>query len=191
MNDRRAVFLDRDGVLIEDVGYLSGPEQMEVLPGVAEALKALRRAGFLLIVATNQSAIARGWLTERELRRIHRRLQQKLRRQGVELDGIYWCPHLPNGSVEAYARECDCRKPRPGLLEVAAREHGINLASSYMVGDSPRDAEAGKRAGCYAILVGEEPCACADGLAEDLKGAAALILRREAEASGGRRAPAT
>jgi D-glycero-D-manno-heptose 1,7-bisphosphate phosphatase len=174
---RPAVFLDRDGTLIEDVGYLSKPEQIRLLPGVPEALRKLREAGFLLIVTTNQSAIARGWLTEGKLHAVHESLNSRLRRVGAQLDAFYYCPHLPDGQIEQYAQRCDCRKPGDGMLRRAAREWRISLADSYAVGDSRRDVEAGRRAGCFAVLLDREAVA-ADACARDLAEAADIILQR-------------
>lgn len=181
---RSAVFLDRDGTLIEDVGYLDTAAQIEILPGVPEALRRLREAGFLLIVVTNQSAVARGWLTERRLESIHQSLNAALGREGVAPDAYYYCPHLPDGEVDEYARACACRKPAPGLLMRAAKEWGIALERSYAVGDSERDVEAGRRVGCCTILVGDEAASCACARAKDLPEAAELILRREAGKTG-------
>jgi len=181
----RAVFLDRDGTIIRDADYLRSPDQLEVLPGVPAALRALKGAGFLLIVVTNQSAIARGWLTEEELARIHHILNERLGAAGAGIDAFYYCPHLPEGTVARYARPCRCRKPEPGMLQRAAREWTIDLGASYMVGDSERDVEAGKRAGCFSILVGEEQTTRADARAPDLLEAARLILSRTAAAPPG------
>ncbi|MFO7958981.1 MAG: HAD family hydrolase [Candidatus Brocadiia bacterium] len=183
MSRRRAVFLDRDGTLIEDVGYLNRADQLRVLPGVPAALRDLRAAGFLLIVVTNQSAVARGWLTEPKLCAINQRLNAMLRAEGAGLDAFYCCPHLPDGTVRRYTHECECRKPRPGLLLKAADEWGIDLERSYAVGDSERDVVAGNRTGCHTILIAEGstglPDSAADECAADLAEAAHLILRRE------------
>ena len=174
----RAVFLDRDGTLIEDADYLTEVEQLRILPGVPQALRRLRDAGFLLVVVTNQSAIARGWLTEGKLALIHAELDRRLRADGAAVDAYYHCPHLPDGTVAEYARECDCRKPAPGLLLRAAQDWGIELSRSYAVGDSERDIEAGRRAGCFAILIGGRAPAQsrAQAHAADLAGAADIIL---------------
>jgi D-glycero-D-manno-heptose 1,7-bisphosphate phosphatase len=168
---RRAVFLDRDGTIVRDVDYLTEVGQLEILPGVPDALRLLREAGFLLLVVTNQSAIARGWLTEEALAAIHAELNRRLEAEGARIDGFYHCPHLPDGTVPAYACECTCRKPRPGLIERAAREWQADLARSYVVGDSERDVEAGRRAGCVALRIGTGA-----GTVSDLREAARRIV---------------
>jgi len=181
---RRAVFLDRDGVLIQDVGYLSRPDQVRVLGGVPAALRRLREAGFLLLVVTNQSAIARGWLTEDDLATIHDMLNKELAGAGAGIDAFYYCPHLPDGEVAAYARTCECRKPAPGMILEAARQWGVVLDRSYVIGDSARDVEAGRRAGCRTILVGSGPTCEADACARDLAEAADRVLRWEDPENG-------
>jgi D-glycero-D-manno-heptose 1,7-bisphosphate phosphatase len=153
VSGRRAVFLDRDGVLIRDVDHLTAASQMEILPGVPEALRRLRAAGWTVVVATNQSVVARGLVTEDGLRQIHRVLEQQLAARGAALDAIYYCPHHPQGAVERYRLACDCRKPEPGLLLRAAKDLGIDLAASAMVGDTASDVEAGRRAGCRTVLI--------------------------------------
>lgn len=179
----RAVFLDRDGTLIRDADYLTAVEELQVLPGVPEALRRLKRAGFLLLLVTNQSAIARGWLTEERLQRIHERLNALLRADGAAIDGFYYCPHLPEGTVPRYAQECQCRKPQPGLLERAAQDWGVDLRQSYAVGDSERDVEAGRRAGCRTILVGTGEPTVADACVAHLAEAVSIILAADQESS--------
>jgi len=181
----RAVFLDRDGTIVRDVDYLTSVDQLEILPGVARALARLRAAGFLLLVVTNQSAIARGRLSEEELARIHAELNRRLEARGTRIDAFYHCPHLPGGVVEAYARECRCRKPEPGLIERAAREWDVDLGRSYVVGDSERDVEAGRRAGCATLLIGK--AGTGGAAVGDLEEAARRIIRRERDDGGGRR----
>jgi D-glycero-D-manno-heptose 1,7-bisphosphate phosphatase len=132
-----AVFLDRDGVLVRDVHYLRTPSQVEILPGVAPALRALEER-FYLIIATNQSGIARGFFTEADLLAIHAEIVLRLREAGARIDAFYYCPHLVG---------CDCRKPAPGLLLRAKADWGLDLAGSAMIGDSARDVEAGRAAG--------------------------------------------
>lgn len=150
---RRAAFLDRDGTINEDVNYLRDPSQVRLLPGAAEALKRLRDSGFQIIVASNQSGVARGMLTEQTLAEIHRELLSQLAAQGATVDAIYYCPHLPGSTEAPYGRECDCRKPAPGLLLRAARERNLDLGRSVMIGDSERDVRAGLAAGCRAVLI--------------------------------------
>ena len=155
----RCVFLDRDHTIIEDPGYLTEPSAVKLMPGVDVALRSLAAAGFKLVVVTNQSGIARGMLTEESLERIHAEMRRQLEERGVHLDGIYYCPYHPEGTVDAYARESEDRKPQPGMLLRAAADLSIDLGVSWMVGDSPRDMEAGQRAGCRTIRIrikGEE-----------------------------------
>jgi D-glycero-D-manno-heptose 1,7-bisphosphate phosphatase len=136
---RRAVFLDRDGTLIEERGFPVRREDIVPLPDVGRALAALGRAGWLRIVLTNQSAIARGLLSEEELGGLHEDLAAKLAQQGGAIDALYYCPHLPDGVARGYAHACACRKPGRGLLDLALAEHPIDLSRSAFIGDSPRD----------------------------------------------------
>ncbi|MBN2272071.1 MAG: HAD-IIIA family hydrolase [Sedimentisphaerales bacterium] len=149
----KAIFMDRDDTLIEDPGYLSDPSQVKLLPGVPRALIQLKDMGYKLIVATNQSAVARGIITEKVLRQIHDRLEHLLARQNARLDAIYYCPYHPEGSVAKFRRDSDCRKPNPGMLLTAADELDIDLAESWMIGNAGHDIEAGLRAGCKTILI--------------------------------------
>lgn len=165
----RAALLDRDDTIIRDVGYLDDPEGIEFLPGAIEALRRLADAGYALILVTNQSGVARGYFSEQRLAEIHARLVSLLAEREIVLTGIYYCPHLAEGSVAPYAVACDCRKPEPGMLLRAAREHDLDLPASVMIGDGERDVEAGRRAGCgRVILLGVD--------ARDLAEAAAQIL---------------
>jgi len=148
-----AVFLDRDGTLIRDVGYLRQVGEMEILPKVPEALRLLKEGGFKLVVVTNQSAVARGWLSEHDLGRIHEALSEKLGRSGASLDGIYYCPHHPTEGSGAYRIECACRKPRTGMIERACAELKLNPAHSYMVGDQEIDMELAQRVGSIGVLI--------------------------------------
>lgn len=151
---KRAVFLDRDGVLVEEVHLLKRSADIRILPGAAEALSALARAGFARFVVTNQPAIARGHATFEQVEAINREIEARLVRAGAPaMDAFYVCPHHPRGAVASYCLDCECRKPRPGLLVNAAREHDLDLANSFIVGDRLSDAAAGIRAGCRAILV--------------------------------------
>ncbi len=150
-----AIFWDRDGTLIEDPGYLSDPEQVRLLPGAAQALARLAEAGFENIITTNQSGIARGLLDEPALERIHRRLHELLAAEGARVEAIYYCPFLdgPAAVVECYRQASDLRKPQPGMLVKASLERDIDLAASWSIGDSLRDCQAGRAAGCRTILL--------------------------------------
>ena len=149
---RRAIFLDRDGVIVRDGDGL-GPRDLEVLPGAASAIRAARAAGYLAIVVTNQTVVARGTMSEGEVRATNARLGAALAAEGAKIDAFYFCPHHPNATLAAYRAACDCRKPRPGMLLAAARDWEIDLGESVMIGDRPSDVVAGKRAGCRTILV--------------------------------------
>ena len=148
-----AVFLDRDHTLIEDTGYLNDPAGVKLLPGVELALKSLAQAGFKTVVVTNQSSVARGMVTEEMIGKIHVEMCRQLEAHGAKLDAIYYCPYHPDGTIEAYAKESEMRKPWPGMLLQAAKDLDINLLESWMVGDRPRDIEAGQRAGCRTIRI--------------------------------------
>jgi D,D-heptose 1,7-bisphosphate phosphatase len=176
VSGRPAVFLDRDGVICYDVHYMRSPDQFILMPGVAEGIRRLNGAGFLVVVATNQSGIRRGYFTERDLERIHARMVEELGRRGARLDAIYYCPCLPD-------EDCECRKPRPGMLLRAARELGIDLGRSYMVGDKDLDVEAGRAAGCTTVLIGEGGAARPDYAVPDFSAAVDAILR-DAAAKG-------
>ncbi len=152
MSDK-AIFLDRDDTLIEDPGYINYPDQIKLLDGVAEALIELKALGYKLIIVTNQSAVARGIVTEKVLGEIHNRLKQLLTEKGVFLDRIYYCPYHPDGAVAKYRKESNCRKPNPGMLLKAADEMDIDLGRSWCIGNSSSDIEAGLRAGCKTILI--------------------------------------
>jgi len=152
MSDK-AIFLDRDGTIIDDPGYLSHPEQVNLLDGAAEALVELRAMGYKLVIVSNQSGIARGIVSEEDLEAIHDRLRQLLAEKGAYLDQIYYCPYHPDGVVSKYRKESDWRKPNPGMLLAASEEMGIDLSQSWSIGDSSRDVEAGLRAGCKTILI--------------------------------------
>lgn len=179
---RRAVFLDRDGTLIREMGYLSCLEELEVLPGVAGALRRLGEAGYVRLVVTNQSGVARGYFDAAFVEKAHGELLRRLQAEGAALEGFYVCPHHPD-----YTGECSCRKPRDGLVRRAAREWGLELAASWVVGDKPADVELARRAGCRAALVRTgygarteaelvEQGRAADVVADDLAGAVEEIL---------------
>jgi D-glycero-D-manno-heptose 1,7-bisphosphate phosphatase len=150
---RAAVFLDKDGTVVDDVPYNVDPSRIALAEGVGEALGALARAGYAIVLVSNQSGVARGLFPESALAGVARHLEAELGALGVRLDGFYFCPHHPDGRVREYAVACCCRKPMPGMLERAAADHGLQLARSWMVGDILDDVEAGRRAGCRTVLV--------------------------------------
>jgi D-glycero-D-manno-heptose 1,7-bisphosphate phosphatase len=153
MNLRPAIFLDRDGVIIDDVHHLSTPSQVQIIPGSAEAIAALNRAGWPVVVVTNQSGVARGLFTLDVLHAVHRRISEQLLGKGARVEAYFFCPHHPAAEVAEYRLECSCRKPRPGMLVRAARELGLDLAGSWMIGDRDTDLQAGAAAGTRTILV--------------------------------------
>lgn len=149
----QAIFLDKDGTLIDDVPFNVDPARMQLTRHAGAGLRLLRDAGFLFFVISNQAGVAHGKFAEAALRPVQQELQRLLAREGVTLSGFYYCPHAPDGCVAGYTVDCDCRKPRPGMLVRAAREHRIDLASSWMIGDILHDVEAGNRAGCHTVLI--------------------------------------
>lgn len=150
-NKQKAIFLDRDGTINKYVGFLRNIDDFELIEGVAEAIKLINQSGYLAIVVTNQPVIARGEVTWEELNEIHKKMATLLGKEGAYVDGIYICPHHPDKGFEGerpeYKIDCDCRKPKPGLLLQAAKDFNIDLSESYMIGDSHRDVEAGENAG--------------------------------------------
>jgi len=183
---RRAVFLDRDGTVNVEADFLGDPQLLALEDGAAEGLRALQGAGFTLVVVSNQSGVARGLFTEDDVARVNDRLAAILAAEGVTIARFYHCPHHPEGTVPGYARECECRKPAPGMFMRAADELDIDPAASYTVGDRTRDLEAGRRAGTRCVLVrtgygvNEVETAlemkAADFVADDLPAAAAWII---------------
>ncbi len=149
----RCVFLDRDGTINEEVNYLSRPDQLRLIAGAAEAIKGFAQAGLKVVVITNQAGVARGYFSEPALQQIHLELEKMLRAQDAHLDAIYYCPHHPTAGIGVYKIECNCRKPKPGLLEKAARELNLDLRQAFIVGDKPADLKAGEAVGCRTILV--------------------------------------
>jgi D-glycero-D-manno-heptose 1,7-bisphosphate phosphatase len=148
-----AAFLDRDGVIIEEVHYLSEPSQVRLLPGSAAAVARLNRLGVPVVVATNQAGVAHGFFDESRIADVHRRVDELLATEGAKVDRYYYCPHHPAATVAKYRLECDCRKPRPGMLLRAAAELGLDLHRCWLVGDKLSDIEAGMAAGCNVVLV--------------------------------------
>jgi D-glycero-D-manno-heptose 1,7-bisphosphate phosphatase len=149
----RAVFVDRDGTLNVEKDYLFRIEDFEFIPGVPDAIRRLRQAGFLVIVVTNQSGVARGYFSLSEADALHRHIQDELKKAATCIDGFYVCPHHPTEGVGELRRACKCRKGEPGMLLRAAAERGIDLSASFMVGDKVADIDAGERAGCTSLLV--------------------------------------
>ncbi len=187
----RAVFLDKDGTLIEDLPYNVDPDEIQFGPGVSEALLLLQKHGFRFFVVSNQPGVALGFFHESALRGVEQRLAQLFEEAGADLEGFYYCPHSPKGNLLRYTRECECRKPSPGLILRAAREHGIAPERSWMIGDILDDIESGRRAGCRTVLIdnGNETqwhlssARRPDWVASDLFDAATLVVRAELERS--------
>ena len=170
-NKQKAVFLDRDGVINKYVGFLRNIDDFELLDGVSKAIRKINESGYLAIVVTNQPVIARGEVSFAELTEIHNKMETLLGEDGAYLDAIYFCPHHPDkgfdGEIPELKFDCDCRKPKPGMLIKAAREFNIDLTKSWMVGDSDSDIMAGKNAGCSTVLIGEsDENMCASNLLE-------------------------
>ena len=145
---KKAIFLDRDGVINKEVSYLSNPNDFEFIEGSIKALKILKQKGFLIIIITNQAGIARGFFTEETLEAIHSKMIRILKQNNIELDDIYYCPHHPE-----FTGPCDCRKPNTGMLLKAQLEYNIDLTNSYIVGDTLNDIQTGKAARCKTVLV--------------------------------------
>lgn len=163
---RKAAFLDRDGVINLDRAYVHRWEEFEFVPGAVDAMRRLREAGYVLIVVTNQSGLARGMYTEAQFQELTRRMREALAAAGADVEAVYHCPHHPKGKVPELAIDCDCRKPEPGMILQAAREHGLSLADSFMVGDKPSDIEAARAAGLgRAYIVQSDNEESTDGLA--------------------------
>lgn len=184
----KAVFLDKDGTINVDKGYIDHPSHVDLLPNSAAAIKKLNEADFKVVVVSNQSGVARGYLGEDMLQAIDKTLQKKLLSNQAHYDAIYYCPHHPEGSVYPYNKECECRKPEPGMLLEAAGQYDLDMKKCFMVGDKKSDLQAGKQAGCKTILVltgyGDETKDHLNGfnpdyIAKDLMEAADWILKLE------------
>lgn len=160
INKQKAVFLDRDGTLNKYVGYLTNIDDFELIPGVAEAIRKINLSGYLAIVVTNQPSIARGDLTYEQLNEIHKKMETLLGQKGAYVDYICFCPHHPDrgfvGEVKDLKCNCNCRKPKPGMLLEAAKKFNIDLSASWMIGDDERDINAGKNAGCHTAIIGNQ-----------------------------------
>jgi D-glycero-D-manno-heptose 1,7-bisphosphate phosphatase len=150
---RPAVFFDRDGTLITDVGYLDHSSQIKLFFRAAEALKTLRNAGFYLFVVTNQSGVARGYFSEASVKKVHQKLQQMLKAKGVKIDAFFYCPHHPQGKVKSLSRKCDCRKPSTGMVKQVLKRYSIDLKKSYVVGDKLDDVLLARNAKVAAGLL--------------------------------------
>lgn len=159
-NKQKAIFLDRDGTINKYVGFLKNDKDFELIPGVSSAVKSFNDNGYLVIVITNQPVIARGEVTIEELNNIHNKMETLLGKDGAYVDAIYYCPHHPHkgyeGEITELKIECECRKPKPGLILKAAKDFNIDIASSWMIGDSENDILAGKNAGCKTALISSE-----------------------------------
>jgi D-glycero-D-manno-heptose 1,7-bisphosphate phosphatase len=183
-----AVFLDRDGTLIEDVGYLDRLDRIAFFPWTVDAIRALNRAGLAVVVITNQSGIARGLFTEAFVEETHRHLSARLAAGGARVDAYYYCPHHPDGVVEAYRHRCDCRKPAGGMVNQAARDLSLDPARSFVVGDKWLDVGLARAVGARGILVRTgtgateeaqpQPGISADAIVDNLAAAASWILRK-------------
>lgn len=149
----RAVFMDRDGTICEEVGYLDSVERLRLIPRSGAAIRLLNDRGLKSVVVTNQSGVARGFFSESRLQDLHKELARQLREEGAHLDGVYYCPHHPSEGQEPYLRVCDCRKPASGLLLRAAADLDLDLPSSYVIGDHDSDVECAQRVGAKGILV--------------------------------------
>ena len=182
--NHRAAFIDRDGVLNEERVYVHRIEDFVLLPGAVEALRALRAAGYRRVVVTNQSGIARGLYTEAQYQRFTSQVRERLQAEGVTLDAIEFCPHLPDAPLPEYRRECECRKPAPGMLLKAIHALDIDPAVSFLVGDKLSDVQAGRAAGvgrCFLVRTGHalstEAIGAADGVYDDLLACVRDVLR--------------
>ncbi len=153
MGQKKAIFLDKDGTIIPDVPYNVNPDLISLQPGVIEGLQLLQKHNFLFIVISNQAGVARGYFQRKDLVHVETKLSQLLNVAGIAIAGFYFCPHHPQGTVPEYTGTCECRKPAPGMLLQAIREHDIDPLRSWMIGDTLNDVEAGNRAGCKTILV--------------------------------------
>ena len=186
-----AVFLDRDGTVSEEVSYISDPNMLRLIPRAAEAIRLINESGLMAVVVTNQSGIARGYFTEPVLKEIHIKMELLLKAEGSRIDKIYYCPHHPEVGLPEYVLDCECRKPRTGMIDAAAKDLNIDVGGSYVVGDKIIDIELAHKAGARGILVmtgyGREELKSLtnerkvwpDHIADDLYDAVKWILRQE------------
>ena len=179
-NKQKAIFLDRDGTINNYVGFLRNIDEFELMDGAAEAIKLINQSGYLAIVVTNQPVIARGEVTYSQLDEIHKKMETLLGDEGCYIDGLYFCPHHPHkgyeGEIPELKFDCECRKPKPGMLLKAAKEFNIDLSQSFMIGDGDNDVLAGKNAGCKTILLGNSDNVDADYCCNNLLEAVNYIL---------------
>jgi D-glycero-D-manno-heptose 1,7-bisphosphate phosphatase len=190
---RRAAFIDRDGVLNEERAFVHRIEDFAFVPGAVEALRALKSAGYLLVVVTNQSGIARGLYSEADYLALAGHMRERLAAEGAGLDAVEYCPHLPDAPIARYRLDCDCRKPKPGMLGRAIQRLEIEPGASFLVGDRLSDIEAGRAAGigrCFLVRTGypltDEAVARADGVYDDLPACAGAVLSAGAPPRGQR-----
>jgi D-glycero-D-manno-heptose 1,7-bisphosphate phosphatase len=153
INKRKAIFIDKDGTLIIDIPYNVDPDKITLSDNCMTGLRRLKDNGYLLVIISNQSGVARGYFEESALIAVEQKVKALLAVEGIHLDGFYYCPHYPEGNIGEYAVDCDCRKPQPGLILKAADEMEIDLSISWMIGDILNDVEAGNRAGCKSVLI--------------------------------------
>jgi len=191
MGGHKAVFLDRDGTINEEMGYVNHLERFRLFPRAGEAIRLLNKNGIKAVVVTNQAGVAKGYFPESLIHLVHRKMEDHLREKGAHLDGIYYCPHHPDAGEPPYRQKCRCRKPETGLIEEAARDLGIDCSKSYMIGDRGADIEFGHRIGAKTILVltgygkgeweyfGDQWESKPDFVAQDLFEAVDWILNRE------------
>lgn len=149
----KCVFLDRDGTIIYDKGYIGKTADVKLVNGAAEAIKRLNKAGFFVIVVSNQSGVARGFFNEDAVTKVNAQIQRKLLEKGAYIDAFYWCPHFTEGRVQKYIKRCKCRKPEIGMLLRAKKDFNADFKKSYMIGDKATDIEAGRKAGCKNIFI--------------------------------------
>ncbi len=150
---RKAVFLDKDGTLIPDIPYNVNPDLITLQQGVTDGLKLLKAAGYVFVIISNQAGVARGYFTINELEKVKLKMNLLLNKEGIEIEGYYFCPHHIDGKVPEYTRACECRKPKPGMLLQAMQDIHIDAEGSWMIGDILNDAEAGNRAGCRTVVL--------------------------------------
>ena len=184
MNNNKCVFLDRDGVLIKDVGYLKNPKDIIILPGSLEALKALKTAGYLLIIVTNQAGVAKGFFSMDDLASVHDRLLQIYEDNEIRIDDLYFCPHHDKGTVEPYNIKCSCRKPSAGMVLKGVEKFDVDTGRSFMIGDKDSDIMLAKNSGLKSFYIRNDMYEHDDNIipdfyVKDLKEAAEIILHNQ------------